>query len=502
MKKIFAMTLILLATMIVSAQQDGSRIRLIILADMGNEPDEEQQMMHMLMCSNEFDLEGLIAVTGKYLHPGHTLPFKQVTHPELFMKLIEGYEKVLPNLLKHEPDFPDAGYLRTIVAPGQPGYGIEDTGEGKSSKGSQLILRALEKDDPRPLFVVVNAGSNTLAQALLDFEEKHGQKKLDRAVANLRVFENGAQDNSGAWICHRFPEIHWIRSNYQTYCYGGPMWEGAVDGSGDNADLGPHTWQPYEYSALGQHHWALEHIITNHGPFGLCYPIRAFGSGKLAFLEGGGTIPWLGLVNKGLTDINRPWWGGWSGRFSKEKVKNDWSRHETVRVDEAKCDPFFTYAEGEEKWTNPEDGTTFEGNFIPVWRWRRAFFNDFTCRMDWCILPYSEANHHPVAALNGDLSDRILFMEAIPGGRITLDASGTKDPDGDAVEIAWWCYKEAGNYEGMPMIEKPSDIQTVVGIPLDAAGKEIHIILEVKDLNKIASLWDYRRMVVTVKNKK
>jgi len=501
MKKSLIIFFISLITLCAWNQADGGKTRLIIFSDMGNEPDEEQQMMHMLMCSNEFDLEGLIAVTGKYLHPGHSLPFKQVIHPELFMKLIDGYEQVLPNLLKHEPDYPDAGYLRSIVARGQPGYGIADTGKGKSSEGSGLIIRALEKDDPRPLYVVVNAGSNTLVQALLDFEKKHGQKKLDNVVTKLRVFENGAQDNSGAWICHRFPDIHWIRSNYQTYCYGGPMWEGAVDGSGNNADLGPHTWQPYEYSALGQHHWTLEHIMTNHGPFGLCYPIRAFGSGKLAFLEGGGTIPWLGLVSNGLTDIDHPWWGGWSGRFSKEKVKNDWSRHESVRVDEAKCDPFFTYAEGEDKWTNPEDGTTLKGNFVPVWRWRRAFFNDFRCRMDWCILPYDEANHHPVAVLNSDLTDRILFMDARPGERITLDATGTKDPDGDPVKISWWFYKEAGTYEGMPKIEDPSEIRTIVEIPLDATGKEIHLILEVRDLNKIATLWDYRRMVITVKNK-
>jgi hypothetical protein len=32
------------------------------------EPDEIQQNIHMLMCSNEFEPEGLIAVTGKYLH--------------------------------------------------------------------------------------------------------------------------------------------------------------------------------------------------------------------------------------------------------------------------------------------------------------------------------------------------------------------------------------------------------------------------------------------------
>jgi hypothetical protein len=45
------------------------RPRLMVLADMGNEPDEEQQMAHMLVCCNAFDLEALIAITGKYLRP-------------------------------------------------------------------------------------------------------------------------------------------------------------------------------------------------------------------------------------------------------------------------------------------------------------------------------------------------------------------------------------------------------------------------------------------------
>ncbi len=499
MNKTIIIAVILCISINAFAQVGGTKSRLVILADMGNEPDEEQQMMHMLMCSNEFDVEGLIAVTGKYLNPSHNQPYKQVVHPELFMKLIEGYEKVHPNLLKHDPCYPNPLFLRGIVASGQPGYGIEDTGEGKSSEGSKLIIRVLEQDDPRPVYVVVNAGSNTLAQALIDFEKKHGKDELHKSVAKLRVFENGAQDNAGAWICHRYPEIQWIRSNYQTYCYGGPSWEGAVDGSGKNADLGPYTWQPYEYSALGQHQWALEHIIANHGPFGLYYPIRAFGSGKLVFLEGGGTIPWLGLVCKGLTDIDRPWWGGWSGRFTKEKVKNDWSRHESVRGDEVKCDPFFTYAEGVDTWINPEDGTRYESNFIPVWRWRRAIFNDFHCRMDWCNESYQKANHHPKAVLNGDNTDKILMIDAKPGERVTLDAVGTSDPDGDKFDVLWWNYCEAGTYEGKVKIAKPSGITTVIEIPRDAEGKEIHIILEVNDKSTIASLWDYRRMVITVK---
>ena len=77
------------------------------------------------------------------------------------MKLIEGYERVHKNLAIHAPGYPDPDFLRSIVASGQPGYGIADTGDGKSSEGSNLILRALERDDPRPIYVVVNAGSNT-----------------------------------------------------------------------------------------------------------------------------------------------------------------------------------------------------------------------------------------------------------------------------------------------------------------------------------------------------
>ena len=83
-----------LSPFFVFGQHGNGNQRLIILADMGNEPDEEQQMMHMLMCSHAFDLEGLIAVTGKFLHPESKDPYKQIVHPELFYHLIEGYEKV------------------------------------------------------------------------------------------------------------------------------------------------------------------------------------------------------------------------------------------------------------------------------------------------------------------------------------------------------------------------------------------------------------------------
>ncbi|MDX2430844.1 MAG: DUF1593 domain-containing protein, partial [Bacteroides sp.] len=168
--------------------------RLIILADMGNEPDKIQQMIHMITCSNEFDIEGLIAVTGKYIRPGSNLgEYNWVTHPELFHEIIDAYALVVENLKKHAEGWPEPAALKKLVAAGQKGYGIADVGRGSSSEGSELIIEAVSGEDPRPVWVVVNAGSNTLAQALVDYKASHTKDEMDAFVAKLRVFENGAQ---------------------------------------------------------------------------------------------------------------------------------------------------------------------------------------------------------------------------------------------------------------------------------------------------------------------
>ena len=479
------------------ASTPQTRARLIIMADMGNEPDEEQQMAHMLVCSNMFDVEGLVAVTGKYLRPEGANPYRRAPHPELFIKLIDAYAQVVDNLRKHASGWPDPDHLRSIVTVGQRGYGIADVSVGNSSPGSTLLLEAVTRSDPRPVWIVANAGSNTPAQALVDYRSQHSPAEVNAFVAKLRVFENGAQDNAGAWICSEFPSIHWIRSNYQTYAYGGP---GGMDGD-VFSNLGPHFWQPHEYSVEGQNEWLKEHVMKNHGALGEVYPERRFGDpvrGKLAFMEGGGTIPWMGLVNRGLFDIDHPSWGGWGGRFTARKVACFWSRHGDIRVDEEKVAPFYTYREVSDIWTNPATGETLSGDYVPVWRWRAAMYNDLKCRMDWCVQPYEQANHHPVAAFGGDTSDSIVHLHASPGETIELDCSASRDPDGDPLTVTWWQYAEAGTYPGQVHISAPSQAKTTVTIPTGAAGEQFHIVLEVRDQNPIGSLTDYRRIVIDV----
>ena len=68
-------------------------------------------------------------------------------------------------------------------------------------------------------------------------------------------------------------------------------------------------------------------------------------------------------------------------------------------------------------------------------------YNDQICRMDWCVKSYAEANHHPVAVINDDKSNSIIFRKAYVGEIISFDASGSFDPDNDSLFFSWWVYR-------------------------------------------------------------
>jgi len=232
---------------------------------------------------------------------------------------------------------------------------------------------------------------------------------------------------------------------------------------------------------------------------GKIYPNRQMEKGYIFFLEGGGTIPWMGLIHQGLSNPDYPNWGGWSGRFSDHKIKNVWSRHKDIVKEEQVSKGFSVYTEAVDKWYDKANDTLYHNAMTPVWRWRQDYFNDFKCRMDWCLADYKNANHNPIAAINNDNSEKIYFIKAKAGKRLPLNAKGSSDPDGDTLTYEWWIYSEAGTYKEKIQINSADTEQTFISIPKEAKGKTIHVILTVRDTNSIASLCDYRRVVVEVK---
>lgn len=131
--------------------------------------------------------------------------------------------------------------------------------------------------------------------------------------------------------------------------------------------------------------------------------------------------------------------------------------------------------------------------------WSTAINNDFAARMDWTINgSYSGANHQPVAVANGDTSKQVLQVSAA-GSTVTLNAVGTRDPDGDSLSYSWSYYKEPSSYAGSVTLGNSTSTAATVQIPANAAGKNIHIVLTVTD-NGSPNLYSYRRIIINLRS--
>src|SRR3954468_5729544 len=120
-----------------AAAQAPAKPRLLVLTDIGGDPDDQQSMIRLMAYANEFEIEGLLAsATGT---PGEVK--EEVTRPELIRAIVEAYGKVRPNLLLHRPDYPPAGWLLERIKSGNPRRGVKNLGAGCDTEGSRWIAR-------------------------------------------------------------------------------------------------------------------------------------------------------------------------------------------------------------------------------------------------------------------------------------------------------------------------------------------------------------------------
>lgn len=448
--------------------------RIIVTTDITNEPDDQQSLIRLLVYSNNYDIEGLIGSTGIWKLSD---PATEVIH-----ECISAYGQVRGNLILHDRDYPTEKYLHDITQTGNRGYGMSSVGE-RGSSGADLIINAVDKEDPRPVWLLAWGGANTIAQAIWTVRETRSQEELEAFIDKIRVYDLAGQDDAGAWMAKSFEDLFIIR-NVLTY-------KGMSNRF--SSDAWDHTRGGDE--SVVTFDWVKTNIQTNHGPLGALYP-------DAWHLWEGDTPTYFYLMTNGLNDPEQQWQGSWGGRFSREKEKNvnviaqEYAGADCKKgcwVNEKPYLDYWVYADAVDHWEY--EGNAYSNRWCSIFRWRRDFQNDFAARMDWCIKDFKNANHNPDAVINDDKSIDVIYEKVKPGIEFSLDASGSSDPDGNDLFYEWWIYQEAGTYNKNLKIKNQSSTKANLIIPEDAAGKEIHVILTLRDNGK-PQLTSYRRIVL------
>jgi hypothetical protein len=474
-----------LAAFFTGAAVAAEKPRYFVLTDIGNEPDDQMSLVRLLTYSNEIDIEALVATTSTWQ--------KDKASPEIIGHVIDAYEKARPNLAKHADGWPTAESLRARVKAGQPAYGLAATGPGKQSAGAEFLIDVAMRDDPRPVWVGVWGGANTLAQALQDARRTLDAAMLERLIGKLRVYSISDQDDAGPWIRREFPTLFYIvkPSPPNGEEYGTATWTG-ISGdefyrNGEGADFTPVS-----------HDWIDRHIRSK-GPLGAAYP-------RHEFIMEGDTPAFLGLTNNGLNSWERPSFGGWGGRY-------------VLRQPYGETRPIWTQGgDAFQRVTSADrvkgvDGRVHVSDQATIWRWRGACQNDFAARMDWSVKERAAANHPPTPVVNGVAGTDTIRIAVTVGDRLPLDAAGTRDPDDDRLTYVWFHYAEAGALDDTPL----AAIEVVDGTKSRAIVKALstcrphwlgqpeckgsgvaHVILAVTDSGS-PPLTRYRRVILEVR---
>lgn len=467
MKQLYLLTALLLLPTALQAQApvdfrspaDSLKPRIVVLTDTSPndvEPDDMESMIRLLVHSDLFEIEGLVATTG-WSSSGGNADWVRLIHDA-----IDAYEEDLPNLRKrsdqkgHKADetqqrigyWPTPDYLRSRTVVGSQVRGIEHIGEGNNSPGSDLIIEMADKNDDRPVWVLVWGCANTLAQSIWQVQQERSDQQLQAFLDKIRTYTITDQDRSYKdGTPYDISSHQWMRREFKKGLFF--IWDECA-------------WK--FQNGTGRENWdQYATHIQDHGTLGSMYPKYKYG------VEGD-TPSFLYVLPNGLNTPEHPGWGSWGGYFEWEIGPDD-----------------ETYAyTNHEKLEAYSTCTKYLEHFYP------ATFNNFAARMDWA--QDGTGNRNPQIVVDGDSSLANITRTPEAETTVILDASQTYDPDGDSLSFSWWVLSEAGSYEQEVTLSDSNSDRAVVEVPSDAAGKSFHVILEVTD-DGTHTLTGYRRII-------
>ena len=429
---------------------EEQRLRVIVETDIGGDADDQASLVRFLLYANEWDVEGIITDRGPsafHRDPARNHRGLQATNGhELANAYLDAYAKVHGNLSQHA-DYPAPKLLRSITVPGW----------NETDAGVERILAAADREDSRPIWYG-NWGSNSGSTSNLRraFDRVQAERSPAEYQAFVKKFRICTLDGPGrTQQRHENLILLHIETGYPDM---GGRWY--------------HRFRPLTQHAGG---FRVQRDIQNgHGPLGAIYTTP----------KEGDSWTFVYLIPTGINEVEQPMWGGWAGRYGPRAGDPRNTKGPTGRQ--------FYWANQQDTWR----GKTNRDNTVA--RWASHLQNDFRARLDWCVAAtYTGANHPPIVHCQGDTTGNVLRNESQSGSTIQLDAGGTRDPDGDELAFQWFVYREPGTYEGDVAIHRADSMQAALQVPTDAAGRTIHVILQVTD-NGTPALTRYRRLVVQV----
>ncbi len=255
--------------------KNSHKPRVAVSTDIGgNDPDDFQSMVHLLVYTDLFRIEALIS------SPPYAGRKKDI------LSVIEAYEQDYPTL-NAWGDYPEPDALHLVTAQGEIETG--EPASGKETEGSRLLIDRARHEDSDPLWVLVWGSMTDVAQALYEAPE------ITKAI---RVYSIGSwntdQDPEARdYVWNNHPDLWWIENDFT---FRGMYQEGKNDG-----DLSNDTF-------VARH-------VKGHGALGdLLFS-------KKADLKMGDTPSVLYLLSPlvgNVGDWNDPAAPGWGGSFRKD----------------------------------------------------------------------------------------------------------------------------------------------------------------------------------------
>ncbi|MBF0432848.1 MAG: DUF1593 domain-containing protein [Fibrobacteria bacterium] len=204
------------------------RPRVLISSDIGgDDEDDMQSFVRYLIYADMFETVGLVASPPR------------AGRKQDFINMIDIYAKDYDNL-KTWSWYPEPDSLKAVTKQGALNAGAP--GEGKNTEGSDHIITEAQKDDDRPLWILVWGSITDVAQALYDEPTIKSKIRIHSISSwNVTVGDKASYD----YIIDNHKDSVWWIDNWVTFR--GIYQEGNTSGDYNSRTFISNSIAPYGY---------------------------------------------------------------------------------------------------------------------------------------------------------------------------------------------------------------------------------------------------------------